>query len=49
MPLWINDTVSAPIAPPVMVPTPPQVGVPPTKTEAIAGSRYPSPVVGRQV
>src|SRR5580698_2363326 len=36
----MKETVSAPIAPPVMVPTPPQVGVPPTKTEAIAGRRY---------
>jgi hypothetical protein len=35
----MNETVNAPIAPPVMVPTPPQVGVPPTKTEAIAGRR----------
>jgi hypothetical protein len=35
----MNETIKAPIAPPPTVPTPPQVGVPPTKTEASAGSR----------
>ena len=38
-PLWMKETISAPIAPPTMVPVPPQVGVPPTNTEVIAGTR----------
>ena len=39
MPVWMKETMSAPIAPPTTVPMPPQVGVPPTNTEASAGSR----------
>ena len=37
-PVWMNATVSAPMAPPTTVPTPPQVGVPPTNTEARTGN-----------
>ena len=34
---------------PKIVPTPPHVGVPPTKTLAKASSRYPKPYVGHHV
>ena len=39
MPVWMNETINAPMAPPATVPTPPQVGVPPTKTAASVGNR----------
>jgi len=35
----MKETMRAPIAPPTVVPTPPQVGVPPTNPEASAGNR----------
>ncbi len=49
MPVSMEPTVKAPTTLPATVPTPPQVGVPPTNTAASTPNRYPSPTVGKKL